>query len=164
MNKLEKRILLGLGCVVAVLLALVLTRKSPEREIIVNPFVAPPFEATAVAGIPTVSDKTGYGVFALGEHATVSLHSNPVVANGGAQVYFAVSSGSTAWVRLRLMDGAGNTIGETGLLRPGEYVEWVALKTIPAEPLVTARILTYEPDTYYSLGSANAQLMLQITN
>jgi len=133
MDKLEKRILLGLGCVAAVLLALVLTRKPPEREIIVNEFVPPPFEAAAVTGLPPLAGQEGYGVLALGDHAAVSLHSAPAVENGAVQVYFAVSSGSTAWVRLRLLDSDGNTLGETGLLRPGEYVEWVALERLPDE-------------------------------
>ena len=62
----------------------------------------------------------------------------------------------------QLLDAKGNLLGETGVLRPGEYVEFVSLTSLPKKAEVVARILTYEPDTYYSMGSASAEIMLDI--
>lgn len=52
-------------------------------------------------------------------------------------------------------------LGQTGLLKPGEYVEYLALDTLPGNAPVIAKILTYQPETYYSMGSASAEMELQ---
>ena len=63
---------------------------------------------------------------------------------------------------LRLLDADGNILGETGLVKPGRYLRILKLDAVPSKDgLVLARILTYEPGIYYSLGSANANIMLR---
>ena len=44
----------------------------------------------------------------------------------------------------------------------GEYVEHIALTAAPESSRAIAKILTYEPETWYSMGSATAEIMLQI--
>ena len=55
-----------------------------------------------------------------------------------------------------------NILGETGLVRPGEYVQTVALTTIPKSGTpITLKIMAYEPDTYYSAGAASLNTTFQ---
>lgn len=161
MDKLEKRILLALGAVALVVLAIVLVQRSETPPVVVNDFSPPPFESAALTGAPELADESLYGTLTLSDEIAVSLYSAPIVADGAAQVFFTSQPENEGWVLLRLLDAKGNLLGETGLLRPGEYVEAVVLETMPTTPQVVARILTYEPDTYYSLGSASAQITLQ---
>ena len=86
-----------------------------------------------------------------------------VLAKSGVNKDDVVSLGISGQMHgLVMLDAEGNVLGETGLLEPGQYVRSLRLDTVPKKDgLVTARILTYEPDTYYSLGSANAQIILQ---
>ena len=161
MDKLEKRILLIVGAVALVVLAIVLVQRSKEPDVVVNDFTPPPFESAALTGTPEVPDESLYGTLALSDEVSVSLYSSPVVTDGAAQVCFTSLPENEAWVLLRLLDAEGNLLGESGLLRPGEYVESVVLENNPSSPQAIARILTYELDTYYSLGSANAQIILQ---
>ena len=163
MDKLEKRILIVLGALVLALLAAVCIQRA-NRPVEVSGFEPPAFDASALSGEPEVAYPDMYGTLSLNDEVTVSLYSAPIVADDFALVCFAADAGNTAWVRLRLLDAKGNILGESGLLRPGEYVESIALATQPDRPEAIAKILTYEPDTYYSLGSATAQIMLQIFN
>ena len=164
MSKLEKRILLIFGMIVLAAAAAVMIRWGGEREIIVNDFVPPAFDSAAVSGLPVGIDTSTYGTLILADGIAVSLYSAPTVTDGTAQVFFASHARNTPWVRLRLLDAQGVLLGETGLLRPGEYVESLILQTMPKSGQVTAKILTYQPDTYYSMGSATAQLQLRFAD
>lgn len=64
---------------------------------------------------------------------------------------------------MRILDEAGNILGESGLLRPGEYVRAVRLEKIPKQPTpVSLKIMAYEPETYYSAGSAVLKTTLKV--
>jgi hypothetical protein len=161
LSKKEITLLGVLAALAAALLIVLLTR---EDEIIVNDFVPPAFDSAAVSGLPVGVDTSIYGTLILADGIAVSLYSAPTVTDGTAQVYFASPASNTAWVRLRLLDAQGVLLGETGLLRPGEYVESLILQTPPKAAQVIAKILTYEPDTYYSMGTATAQLQLRFAD
>ena len=65
--------------------------------------------------------------------------------------------------RIILLDETGAELGSSGLLKPGEYVQSVALERIPPKSSsILAKILSYEPQTYYSMGSASAEIYLHI--
>ena len=160
MTKLEKILIFSLVGVIVILTGVLFLRPEKESEEVVGDFVPPSFDAAAVAGEPE-PDRPGYGTLQLTDEIAVSLYASPLVQDGRAQVFFASPASNTAWVRLRLLDTKGNLLGETGLIRPGEYVESVSISALPKQSEAVARILTYEPETYYSLGSAGAQLMLQ---
>ena len=55
-----------------------------------------------------------------------------------------------------MLDENGNTLGETGLIKPGEYVQSVELDRVPkvGTPIVL-KIMAYQPDTYYSEGAVS---------
>lgn len=70
-------------------------------------------------------------------------------------VYLTNPAENTVWLKLRVLDTNGSILGETGLLRPGEYVRTVALSAAPTPGTsITLKIMGYEPDTYLSAGSA----------
>ena len=163
MDRLEKRIILVLSALVLALLAALFIQRA-NRQVEVSEFEIPAFDANALSGEPEVAHPDMYGTLTLNDDVTVSLYSAPIVSHGTATVCFTADAGNTVWVRLRLMDMNGNTLGESGLLRPGEYVEFVNLTVLPDRPEAIAKILTYEPDTYYSLGTATAQILLQFAD
>ena len=163
MSKTEKIILLVLAAAVLACCALVVFKpEAPAAPPVVGEFVPPEFDSAAVAGTPEVGLPQMYGTLALNEDIAVSLYSAPIVSDGRAQVFFTSAKDNTAWVRLRIMDETGAVLGETGLLKPGQHVEYISLAATPKSARAIAKILTYEPETYYSLGSATAEIMLQI--
>ena len=135
-----------------------------RAEVIIEDFKAPSFDEGAVLGVPeNVDGAYRYSELAVAEGFIVSMCIDPVVVGEEAQVYFTSAAENTVWTKLQLFDENGRLLGESGVLRPGEYVESVALLNVPKESsLIVAKLLSYEPDTYYSKGTATAQIMLHI--
>ena len=75
----------------------------------------------------------------------------------GINVCFASAPDNKGNIKLELIDDNGNIVAESGLIKPGEYLETVSKvykKNLPKNDCeITIKVLTYEPETYVSLGS-----------
>ena len=118
-------------------------------------FVPPPFEAAAVAGEHDVQEgQRGYseldarGVYKVGVCGMIIVEENK------AEVWFTNPAENAVWLKLRVQDSdTGAILGETGLLKPGEYVKYVSFTKVPPKGAsLTLRVMSYEPETYYSKG------------
>lgn len=127
-------------------------------------FVPPEFEAEAENGIPEVEaslgwteiwqEKMSFKAWVCGEF---------IVKDHEAALYFTSAKENEVWIKLRIMDEEGNILGESGLLKPGEYVKSVKLERLPEkDAMVTMKIMSYEPETYYSCGAVTLSTMAQI--
>ena len=117
-------------------------------------FTPPPFEPTAMVGVPTPPTEGGYTIlyregmsFRVGVCGRVRLGET-------LQVYLTNPAENTVWLKLRVLDGTGRILGESGLIRPGEHLESVRLSTLPAEESgLVFKIMSYQPETYESMGA-----------
>ena len=135
-------------CIAAFLVAavtLVITGRSTQES-----FVPPEFDALAVAGVPDVSgwqelDAQAYRVGICGV----------LVPNGNdMDVWLTNPKENQVWLKVRVLDSNGDILGESGLIRPGEYIQTINLQTVPGSgSTVILKIMAYEPETYYSAGS-----------
>ena len=118
------------------------------------PFTQPPFDEAAQTGTPEVPDALGWGELdAQAFKASVCGVFAP--GDGKADVYLTNHETNTVWLKLRVVDDKGNTLGETGLIKPGEYIQSVTLTTTPNPgTTVTLKLMAYEPQTYHSAGAA----------
>lgn len=167
MSKKEISILCVLAAlIIGAVIAAVCIRAGREPERIVGEFTPPSFAQNAEDGAPDPGKLADlpYGTLSLTPEISVSMVSEfRVNGEGEAEIWFTAPDTNECWVMLRLLDADGNILGETGLLKPGQYLHTLKLNEVPrSDCAVTARILTYEPDTYYSLGSANANVMLRV--
>ena len=79
-----------------------------------------------------------------------------------ADVYFTNSEKFDVWLKLRVLTADGTLLGETGLIRPGEYVKSVSLTSeVEDGTAIKLKIMAYEPDTYYSAGSITLNTILR---
>ena len=155
-----------LGAVLAVLVvgmivALCLPR-STEAD-----FTPPPFEQNAVSGVPEVPEELGYSApYKEGMAYRFSVCGNVTVEGENAVVYLTNPAENEVWLKLRVLDEKGNTLGETGLIKPGEYVRCVSLSAVPsAGTKIILKIMGYEPETYHSAGSATLSTTMEgVTN
>ena len=131
--------------------ALVSGRKQKTAE-----FTPPPFDSAAVAGVPQVPESLGYiSPYQEGMGYRFSVCGNVVMEGSAAAVYLTNPAGNEVWLKLRVLDEMGNTLGETGLIEPGQYVKDVTLTgNLPAGTEIKLKIMGYEPETYFSAGSA----------
>lgn len=144
---------LSLVCVFAVvgmILALCIPKEA-EQE----PFVPPPFDETAIVGTPTIAEDFGYQVlYRDGMPFKVGVCGKVLAYGNTAQIYFTNIVTNTLWLKLRVLDGEGTILGETGLIRPGEYIESVyLLKPLEKAENVVLKIMSYYPETYESAGA-----------
>lgn len=151
----RKRTLYLLSAICAVALiamtfALVFGNKNQEDA----EFVPPPFDASAVSGMPSVDDGSLSKIYQDGMSFTAYVCGKPVTEGQRARVFFTSTEDNGVWLKLRITDENGNIIGESGLIRPGEYVEYVSYSKQPRNgQKIKMKIMAYEPETYYSAGA-----------
>ena len=146
--------LLGAACVVALLVLIAVARASAQKQTTVGEFTPPPFESAAVFGVPEVDDELGWSELTVRSgyvvHVCGVLRAD---ADGTVAVWFSSDADNNVWLKLRLKNSDGQTVGETGILKPGEYVELMKLNDEAKSGDVILQIMGYEPETYYSAGS-----------
>ena len=136
--------------VIIMIVALSVPKKAERGE-----FVPPAFDSSAVTGIPEVPEGLGYSApFQEGMAYRFAVCGNVTMNGRQALVYFTNPAENETWTKLRIYDENGNVLGETGLIKPGEYVQYVELnkELAPGTP-IKLKIMGYEPDTYLSAGS-----------
>ena len=102
-----------------------------------------------------VAEALGYSAPAVeGVDYRFSLCGSVYMDGASAVIYFTNPAENRVWLRLCVLDGSGRTLGETGLLRPGEYVRAVVLdEPLPAGTPVTIRVTGCQPETYRCAGA-----------
>lgn len=149
----------------ALVLALLLTAVVKSNQTGDKGFTPPPFEVNAQTGEITDVGEF-YGSFDLpfedNNRCTVGLDAMPNVDNDEIAVNFSSDKDNTVWVRLLITDENDELVAESGVLRPGEYVTALSLsKMVSSGSTLKAKILTFEPETYYSAGSAKTTLKIK---
>lgn len=145
-------IILGLCVVLAVLAIDLIASLIHPRQ---GAFVPPEFEAAAVTGTPEVSEEMGYTeLYQNGMAYRVLVCGVPYVDGQRLTMYFTNAADNTCYLKLRILDEQNEIIGETGLLKPDQYVESVELdKEIQSGTLLKLKVMSYDPDTYESVGT-----------
>lgn len=159
-----RRILIFLAavCAAAVLLMAWALHKTENAKS--TAFVPPAFDENAVQGTPEdVPESLGYSQLDAQAYR-VSVCGAPVIEDSSAVVYLTSPEENGVWLKVRILDDSGKVLGESGLVRPGEYVRAVTLLEIPEEDTqVTLKIMAYEPDTYQSAGAAALNTTLYVS-
>ena len=165
-NNGSETLLITLLCVVAlalvgVIVALVIVLQPKEME-----FVPPPFDSGAIEGTPSEADTAELGYSELyrdGMAFKASLCGVVDIVDGKADIYFTNHAENTLWMKLRIYDESGKIIAESGLIKPNEYVKTVTFNTVPADgSKIRMKIMSYEPDTYYSGGAVSLTTVANI--
>ena len=137
-----------LVCVAGMVTALLLTSRPVQGT-----FTPPPFEEAAVTGTPQVSEELGWQELDA-QAFRVSVCGKVVLEGNQADVWLTNPESNTVWLKLRILDADGAVLGETGLIRPGEYVQSVTFDTVPASgATISMKVMAYEPETYHSGGA-----------
>lgn len=144
---------LSLACVVAIavmIIVLCIPKKAEQK-----PFTTPSFDDNAISGTPVVPDGLGYNVlYQDGMSFKAGVCGKISVVGCTADIYLTNIEENEVWLKARFYDSKGNVAGESGLIKPGEYLKSVELKSEPkASEQYTVKIMSYEPDTYNSLGA-----------
>lgn len=134
--------------VTAMCLSLALGNGQTQAE-----FIPPPFDANACIGTPEVSEKLGWNELDA-QAFKVSVCGGIVPSDASADIWLTNPDSNSVWLKLRVLDMDGTILGETGLIKPGEYLQSVSLGSVPPSgTAIVLKIMAYEPETYYSAGA-----------
>lgn len=149
-------VMVCLLCMVMMASALVYTQIPAQGE-----FTPSPFEETEVSGTSDVPKESGWQELDA-QAFWVSVCGGVVLEGNRADVRLTNPEDNTVWLKLRILDEAGKVLGETGLIRPGEYVQSVIFDTVPASGTeISMKVMAYEPETYHSGGAVTLNTIIQ---
>ena len=149
-------------CAAAVFVMIyVLTAVLPDRTA-QQEFVPPAFESTVQTGEPQPPEELGYTFVNISDGYTAGICSTPkLTEDRQLQVWFSSPADNQVWMRLQVCSGDGGGLGETGVIKPGEYVESVELTgELPMEGSAVYRIVGYTPESWHSAGNAELPVTL----
>lgn len=163
----KTKLLTALVVVVAILTLAALIAAVIIKDSNPSGFTPPPFDSNAQQGVPNVTDeKLAYGTVDIPLPSGVSLPYHvrlclaPAVEDGKIVAYLTnPKNNDNVWLKLKVLDAEGNKIAETGVIKPGEYVQYAPLlEGVDAASLtdgtqIKLKVLAYEPETYSSVGS-----------
>lgn len=154
MNRLKNALIpiLSVLCFLSVIMMIIVLCNGTKKE---AEFIPPFFDTTAIQGTPEPAQELGWSeIYQEGMDYSVGISGNIIVYENIAEIYFSNTKSNTVWLKLRMLDEQNNIIGETGLIKPNEYIESIQLNDeVQNGQNVKVKIMAYEPDTYYSAGS-----------
>ena len=144
-------------CVAAMACALYYTSQPQIR------FIPPDFDPTAVAGVPDLTPEDGYSALDTGVYS-FSISGILDLKDGKTDLWLTNhAENENVWIKVVVKDKNDNELGETGLVRPGEYVQSVQFKNPPTKNTdVKLVVMGYEPETYYSVGNVTLYTSLYV--
>lgn len=135
----------------------------PERAV-QPPFVPPEFDSDAIDGIPSVSEELGWReVYKQGMSFKASVCGEIIIQERTAKIYFTNHAENTLWLKVRIFNQNGEILGETGLIKPDQYVEDIIFDKLPEDnEKIILKLMSYQPETYYSGGSVTLNTVAKI--
>lgn len=163
MNRLKKALIpiLSVLCILSVTIMIIALCNDSKDEAV---FVPPSFDAKTIEGTPKPPQELGWSeIYQDGMNYKVGICGRIKIDNNEADIYFSNVNTNDVWLKLRIIDEQNNIISETGLIKPNEYIKSVRFNTVPENgEKVKIKIMGYEPDTYYSVGSITLNTNIEI--
>lgn len=164
MNRWKKQLvpILSVLCGLSVIVMIIVLCMAPEAER--GEFVPPPFEPEAIEGTPEPPEELGWSeLYQNGMSYRVGICGNPVAHEDAVDIYFSNPESNTVWLKLRVLDEKNKIICETGLIRPGEYIQSIRFgEQIKDGQHIKLKVMAYEPETYYSEGSIALNITIRV--
>ncbi len=116
----------------------------------------PTFEKNAVLGVPNPPENLSYGgVEAEGGFRFLIAGNTYQQEDGSLQIYLTNLEESNIWIRCEICDENKNVLYQSGILKPGQYVEKLEPQMEIANEAMKIEISVYgfEPETYLSRGT-----------
>lgn len=129
-----------------------------------NTFIPPLFEEKAICGTPSDINRDDWRQFDAQVYK-FSICTSITVVEKKADIWLTNPQENSVWIKMRILDESGNKLSETGLLRPGEYVQAVYFDEVPENNTdIVLKLMAYEPETYYSAGSVQINTTIKVEN
>ena len=116
-------------------------------------FHAPNFELNTTEKIPEIIDYES-SIIDVSDGYSFYIEGVPHIEKENLIINFISPKDNNIWIKIRILDEKDNIIGESGLIKPGEYLKQIKLKKkLSKKSNITYMIIGYEKDTYMSAGT-----------
>lgn len=116
-------------------------------------FKKPEFDNAATS----IPEKLEYKEKAIKVSEGYSLYIDPIPKldqNDNLSINLVSLEENKIWIKVRILNAKEEIIGETGLIKPGEYLEKVQInQQLSKNDQITYKIMGYEKDIYRSAGT-----------
>lgn len=151
---------LTLITVVIVILTIIISVKTSSEE----EFIKPNFDKNAInISENYIDEKLQYAEINVAEGYVIGICNNLILdEESNIKIYFTSLKENNVLVKLRIYDKQNNILQETGLIKPGEQIEKIKIDNLKQSKEVIIKIMSYDPETYYSKGSValNTQIII----
>ncbi|MBR6502823.1 MAG: hypothetical protein IKT42_05215 [Clostridia bacterium] len=149
---------------VGIITACVIVVSQPGgNEQIYTEFVAPAFDKNAtVIETSDIPQSAQYKPLVVKEGFKIAMSSEVTINDDVIEVYFTSDKNNVAWLKIEILSADGTKFyGESGLIKQGETLKQLKLDSLPEGESLIVKVLSYEPDTYYSLGTAKVTVTIK---
>lgn len=153
-------VILAIIAVIMIIITLIIAQVVDSKK----QFLKPEFDSNAInITNENIAEELQYAEINVEEGYTVGLCNNLVLdSSNNIKICFSSLKENTVYVKLRIYDKNEELIKETGLLKPGEQIEKINADNIKETKDVTIKIMSYDPDTYYSRGTVTLNTKIKI--
>lgn len=113
-------------------------------------YVRPKFDENAISGIPELDDDDYKKISPEGLY-NFSLLSIPKLNNNKLLLYFTNDGSNLVYLKVRIYKD-DKIIGESDLIKPGEFIEYVNVNGVRKDDTVLIKVMSYNMNNYYSEG------------
>lgn len=116
-------------------------------------FSKPNFDENISTKIPEGLDYED-SIINISKNYSIYIDGLPTLKNEEIIINFISLENNNVWIKIRILNENEEIIGESGLVKPGEYLKNIKLKNnIPKNGEITYMIIGYEIDSYLSAGT-----------
>ena len=123
-------------------------------------FIKPDFDTSAIIGNVEITEELKeleyIEFYQDGMSYKFSLCGKPTVNNKQIVVYFTNHTENITWLKLRILDENSDILGESGIIKPGEYIKYIDInKEAKSGDKLILKVMGYTPEKYTSAGSVS---------
>lgn len=127
-------------------------------------FIKPEFDKNAkpISNIE-IDEKLQYAEINVEAGYNVGICNNLILDNEkNILIHFSSLKDNRIYLKLRIYDKEQNVLKETGLIKPGEQIEKIKIENLKEDKDVIIKIMSYDPETYYSRGTVSLNTKIKI--
>lgn len=157
-SKTERKLIMIFSAVlICAVIAVIVVLIVKMNQTVQGDFVKPEFDSSAtVADMDYLSSIQSFSKYYANDDFGVAVVGEVYLINDKYQLYFCSLDINKNYLLVRIYDESGEVLlGQSGLVKPGECVEYVDAIAVPknSDETITVKVLTYEPETYLSQGT-----------
>ena len=116
-------------------------------------------EENVIAGTPQEDpEDLSYSTLFVEEGYEIGICGTPSIEQEHLVCYLTNVTSNQIWIKAKIYDEQENLIGQTGMIKAGNYVEKIKLNSSLESQNIQIKIIAYEPETYQSRGNVSFKI------